>query len=192
MGRKIYELRKYFSEASWKCKSMDDIVNDVFFNGDVVDPTVVEVFDTLEEAKKYVEEKHITSSADKMNSTYKYIYQAEIYTIEELEKLDEYDDSEWIEYTEILGFDKDIFYENTCEEAIDKAISESKISPNQYKLNNALDKVLEDFSLEEIEETLSSGKCTLHEKLLKAFGEKIAVRKSLEQVESIDVSPKFH
>lgn len=83
-------------------------------------------------------------------------------------------------------------YEVTCEETIDKVISESKVAPNQYKLNKALDKVLEDFSLEEIEETLSAGKCTLHEKLLKAFGEKIAVRKSLEQVESIDVSPKFH
>lgn len=66
-------------------------------------------------------------------------------------------------------------------EFIDTAISESKVSENQYKLNKALNKVSEQYSDEEISAALSSEYCKSHPKLIKKFSEKLSERKQANE-----------
>ena len=66
-------------------------------------------------------------------------------------------------------------------ELIDTAISESKVSDNQYKLNKALSKVSEKYSDEEISAALSSDYCKSHPKLIKKFSEKLSERKQANE-----------
>ena len=66
-------------------------------------------------------------------------------------------------------------------EFIDSAISESKVTENQYKLNKALSKVSEKYSDEEISAALSSDYCKSHPKLIKKFSEKLSERKQANE-----------
>ncbi|MGN0594139.1 MAG: hypothetical protein ACI4I6_03195 [Hominimerdicola sp.] len=122
---------------------------------------------------------HIMSNEDKQQHIYGFeIDQGNFYNIRnDPEKYREYQLDKAL-YEKLIQERSEL---KKTSEFIDSAISESKVSENQYKLNKALSKVSEKYSDEEISAALSSDYCKSHPKLIEKFSEKLSERKQANE-----------